>query len=59
MVFLEAFTAWTGRRTDIVRKIQTKAHGDGHKENRWNVRLCDRGGECEGTEISFRNNSRN
>jgi len=42
---LEAFTALTGGRTDIVSKIQTKANGDGHKESRWNVRLGYRRGE--------------
>jgi hypothetical protein len=45
MVFLESFTAWTGGRTDIGSKIDTKANGDGHRENRWNVSLRDRGGE--------------
>jgi hypothetical protein len=45
MVLLEGFTVWTGGRTDIVSKIHTKANGDGHTENRWNVSLRDRGGE--------------
>jgi hypothetical protein len=42
-VFLEALITLTGGRTDIVSKIQTKANGDRHKENRWNERLGERG----------------
>jgi hypothetical protein len=39
----KAFITLTGGRTDIVSKIQTKANGDRHKENRCNERLGERG----------------